>query len=393
MKVLLRAPLLTLSGYGIHSRQVFEWLDSIPGIDLCVEILSWGLTSWIVNPKLEKGLIGKIMSKSRVIEKGEVFDVTFQVQLPDEWKPSLGRKNVGITAVVETDTCSKKWVDCCNKMDAIVTPSSFSKSVLLKSGNILPPIHVIPEWYNESIENNYTAKEASSLKIKFSSSFNFLTVGTITSNSAENDRKNIFYTIKWFCEEFANNKDVGLVIKTSHGKGTKIDKALTKNSIERVIQEVRPGNFPKITLLHGNMTKEEISKLYRINKIKCLISATKGEGYGLPIVEAAASGLPVVATNWSGHLDFMKEGLFIPVDYELEEIQKSKIDNRVFIEGAKWAKIDENDFKRKIRHAYLEHDVHRKNASKLKKEVRNEFSKSAVISKYNSVFLKDLRSR
>ncbi len=49
MKVLLRGPLLSISGYGIHSRQLFEWLESNPNIDLHVEIVRWGMTSWIIN--------------------------------------------------------------------------------------------------------------------------------------------------------------------------------------------------------------------------------------------------------------------------------------------------------------------------------------------------------
>ena len=92
-KVLLRAPLLTNSGYGVHSRQVFSWLSSRKDIDLTVECLQWGRTSWLVNPSLEKGLIGKIMNHSKPHTDGK-YDVSFQVQLPDEWDPNLGKKNI-----------------------------------------------------------------------------------------------------------------------------------------------------------------------------------------------------------------------------------------------------------------------------------------------------------
>jgi hypothetical protein len=141
------------------------------------------------------------MSKSKAIE-GD-FDMSFQVQLPDEWN-QVAKVNVGITAAVETDRCNEKWIESCNKMDAIIVPSSFTKSVLKRSGDVKTPISVIPEWYNKSIDDK---------KLKFTdlgdiSKFNFLTVGTVTAPSAENDRKNLFNTIKWFCEAFKGDKDL-----------------------------------------------------------------------------------------------------------------------------------------------------------------------------------------
>ena len=90
MRVLLRAPLLTNSGYGVHSRQVFEWLEEKESIDLTVECLNWGQTPWLINSKLEDGLVGKIMERSRKPE-GK-FDLSIQIQLPDEWNSSLAHK-------------------------------------------------------------------------------------------------------------------------------------------------------------------------------------------------------------------------------------------------------------------------------------------------------------
>ena len=133
-KILLRAPLLTNSGYGVHSRQIFDWLDGREDIDLIVECLQWGRTSWIIDEKEENGIVKRIMSKSRPIDKNEI-DVSIQVQLPDEWDTSLGKFNIGVTALVETDKCSYEWVDKCNSMDHVIVPSTFTKNVLKRSGN------------------------------------------------------------------------------------------------------------------------------------------------------------------------------------------------------------------------------------------------------------------
>ena len=58
-------------------------------------------------------------------------------------------------------------------------------------------------------------------------------------------------------------------------------------------------------MIHGNMSDDEVHALYTDPKVKAYVTATHGEGFGLPIFEAAYSGLPVVAPAWSGHVDFL----------------------------------------------------------------------------------------
>lgn len=384
MKVLLRAPLLTLSGYGIHSRQIFEWLESIPGIQLTTECVPWGKTAWIINQEQDNKIIQRIMNCSKRTEKETNYDYSFQVQLPDEWDPTLAKVNVGVSAFVETDRCSKAWIDNSNKMDAVVVPSTFTKNVAKRSGDLTTPIYVIPEWYNDKIEEVSEDKEY--LDIKFKTKFNYLMIGTITSMSPEDDRKNIFYGIKWFCEKFKDDKKVGLVIKTSFGKGTKIDRQLTLGAIKNVLAQVRKGSYPRVYLLHGGMDQEEIARLYKHPKIKCLVSPTRGEGYGLPLIEAAASGLPVIATGWSGHNEFLEKENYLKIDYTLTKINKSRIDNRIFVEDSRWADVSERDFKRKIKELKDRYSLYNKKAEKMQINVCKNFSKKAILEKYNSFF-------
>lgn len=136
MKVLLRAPLLTNSGYGVHSRQIFEWLEQKPDIDLRVECLRWGHCPWIVSPTGLDGLAGRIMNKARPFEKHETVDMSYQVQLPNEWDPTIARKNIGVSAFVETDKCNPSWIEACNRMDHIIVPSTFTKEVVEASGEL-----------------------------------------------------------------------------------------------------------------------------------------------------------------------------------------------------------------------------------------------------------------
>lgn len=382
-KVLLRAPLLTNSGYGVHSRQVFSWLleeSKKRNFELDVECLNWGNCSWIIDKDKEAGLIGDIMKRSKPLAK--LYDVTFQVQLPDEWNPKLGKYNVGITAAVETDKCNPKWVDFCNKMDKVVIPSTFTKNVIKRSGILKTELVVIPEWYNENIES-----VTEGLSLNTSTSFNFLLVGLLTGNSSSTDRKNIVTTLKYFCEKFKNNKDVSIILKTSMGKSSTFDKKKTKEYMANVINACRKGNkFPKIHLLYGNMTKQEMAALYKSKDINCYITLTRAEGYGLPIIDAAASGVPIIATNYSGHLEFLKGEPFLPVDYQLVSVPDEKIDNRIFVKGTRWAEADKNSFFTKIDEVYNNYSLQKQNASQIQEKIRKNYSKNTITRTYTSTF-------
>ena len=101
------------------------------------------------------------------------------------------------------------------------------------------------------------------------------------------------------------------------------------------------------------MTNREMVSLYRNESVKCLVSLTRGEGYGLPILEAAAAGLPTIVTGWSGHIDFLRNGKFISVDYNLTPIHSSRVDGQIFLQGTRWASPKEKDAKRKLRKLIL----------------------------------------
>lgn len=380
-RVLVRGPVLTQSGYGVHSRQICKWLLSREDVEVEFQALPWGDTPWLINKDFDNGFIGKIMERT-VDPSGRHYDATVQLQLPNEWDPNLSKVNIGITAGVETDMCNPDWVHACNRMSMVIVPSTHTKNCIESSGNLTVPIKIIPESYSEAITKN----EKTDLDdLQFDTSFNFLIFGQITGNNPENERKNIFYTVKWLCETFKNDKDVGLVIKTNSGRNTNIDKKLVVQVFENLMREVRVGPYPRIKILHGEMSDEEVSSLYRHPKIKALVTATRGEGYGLPILEAAASGLPVIATSWSGHTDFLSLGKYIDLDYSLVEIHQSRVDNKIFLKGTKWAQVNESDFKKKVLKFRNSPGLPKEWAKSLQEKLIPQYSIDAVKKMYNEV--------
>lgn len=387
-KVVLRAPVLSQSGYGVHSRQIARWLLSRPDIDLIVHPVQWGITPWYLDATAQDGLIGEIMSRSRD-DKGP-FDVSVQVQLPNEWSTDLAKKNIGVTAGVETTICNPAWVTAVNAMDHVIVPSSFVKSTFERTGvlaNNGANVSVVPESFIDSIVHE-SLGSTTTMNVEFDTIFNFLLIGQMTGRSSENDRKNIFNTLKWFCETFSEDKDVGLVLKTNSGRESKIDRLVTVDIIKQVLSLVRKGPYPKVHLLHGIMSDADVASLYRHPSIKALITLTRGEGFGLPILEAAASGVPVIATNWSGHMDFMKLGKFVKVDFELKQIPKSRVDNNIFVSDAKWAEVSETDVKRRLEKFRRSPDVPKEWALELKDKLLERFSYDAIKPMYDAIWEK-----
>ena len=387
--VLLRGPLLTHSGYGVHCRQIAKWLFRVASeahqLDITTEPLPWGKCHLILDTEAEDGLIGQIIQAAN--NKKNFYDVTIQLQLPNEWNPFLGNFNIGVTAGVETDKCNPAWIDCVNRMDMVIVPSEFTKQTFLNSGDVKVPVVVIPESFPEL----FTASPAP-VDLGLSTKFNFLVVGQLTGNNVDNDRKNLPYTIKWLAETFAGCPDVGVILKTNSGAQTHLDKRNVQAIFSKLVGEVSKPNGPKFYLLHGHMTDEEMHGLYTHPDIKALVTFTHGEGYGLPILEAAACGLPVIATNWSGHLEFLKHGKFIPVDQTVAEIPESRVDGQIFLKGFKWAMPNEADAKRRLKKFYEGSQMPQQWAKELQEKIKTNFSFGNVSEQYSATLSEQLKS-
>lgn len=384
-RIVFRGPLLSQSGYGVHSRQVASWLlnlkERTPNVDIHFDIVQWGVTQWHVNPDACNGLIGKILQHSNKSEEG--YDLSFQLQLPNEWDPFLATTNIGLTAAVETDRCNPAWVDAVNRMDHVIVPSKFTKSVLEFYDNVETPITVIPESWLPECVNAERGKGIMEDQLDLETDFNFLVVAQFTGNNPENDRKNLAYTVKWLMEEFKDNSDIGVIIKTNFGRATHLDKRNCEQALSQLVMETRQGIGPRVYLLHGDMTNEEIVGLYTHSKIKALVSMSRGEGFGLPILEAATCGLPVIATDWSAYKEFLGQGKFVRVNKALHKIHPSRVDNQIFMENAMWASPDEFDAKRKLSRFVKASKTPFEWAEDLKVKLRKSHSPEAIEKLYD----------
>lgn len=388
-RVILRAPVFTLSGYGTHARQIATWLidkHDRGEIELFVQALNWGHTPWVLDAERFDGLVGRLHARSMVPK--EKADVSIQLQLPNEWDPAIADVNIGVTAAVESDRCNPAWVVACNRMTHVVVPSQHIQRTLAASGPLTVPVTVVPEAFPSKLVTAVSEDVLGDV----STSFNFLVFGQITGD-IKTDRKNTFLTLKWLSDAFAGCKDVGIVLKTNMGRHTKIDRMNTVNALSQTLQSIRGGKKAGVPvhLVHGELSEEQVKGLYTHPSIKALVTATRGEGWGLPILEAAACALPIIATDWSGHLDFMNEGKFIKLAHDLKNIPRERVDNQIWVEGSKWAEVREDDFKRKVAKFRESPTIPKQWATELATKVQEKFSLDSICKAYEQVLGSYLR--
>ena len=394
--VLIRGPLLSLSGYGFHCRQVFSWLLTREDIKIHCQILPWGTTTWLINRDLENGLIGQILD--RVIPENQVtkqkFDESYQIQLPNEWI-NVSSKDIGITAGIETTVCNPEWLHHINRMNKVIVPSTFAKEVFIDTAKSLnfklqTDICVIPEYFHEDLEKQTENQNIKEQLDNIGQDINFLIVSQFTGADSETDRKNLLSTIKNTVEILSKKpgKTYSIVLKTNLGKSTTLDFMRIKKLFKGFIDSLNYNKESiKIHILHGDLESKDLSVLYNHPNIHCYLTCTRGEGYGLPILEAASQGLPIIATNWSGHLDFLKGTNFIPLDYKLNDVHQSKIDNKIFVKGAQWADFIPESLSEALNKFIKKKNKYRKEAQKDSKMIMEKFCKESILKQYDEHLL------
>tara|TARA_B100000700_G_scaffold185654_1_gene204507 strand:+ start:1972 stop:3222 length:1251 start_codon:yes stop_codon:yes gene_type:complete len=356
-KVLIKGPILTRSGYGEQARFALRALRSQPEVfEIFVQPIIWGQTSWLIENDEERLWLDQTIEKTiSYIQQGGQFDISLQVTIPPEWE-ALAPVNIGYTAGVETTKAHHAWIQKGNQMDKIIFVSNHSRQVFETSKYQGTNNQTGQEIFLQSTSPlevvNYPAKVHESLpelELELTTSFNFLTVAQFGI------RKNLENTIKWFLEEFIDD-DVGLVVKTNLAKNCLLDRELVTARLRALVTGQKPERKCKVYLLHGDMTDDEIHALYDHSDIHAMLCLTHGEGYGLPMFEAAYSGMPVVCPGWSGQLDFLLsetgEEKFYNVSYDVQPVQEEAVWDGVIMAESMWCYARASSAKKTMRQCY-----------------------------------------
>jgi glycosyltransferase involved in cell wall biosynthesis len=347
--ILFRGPVKTRSGYGAHSRDLLWALKEIDLFDIKIDSCLWGSTPLTA---LEDGNeFHEWIEENTVTQFNGLPEIYIQVTVPNEFK-RLGKFNIGVTAGIETTVAPKDWIDGCNVMDMIITTSNFSKEVLLstvynendkntnrliKQHRIDKPINVLFEGVDRKIYNNNVND---TFKLDIEEDFAYLFVGHWLKGSIGQDRKDVGMLIKCFANSFKDEIDKpALILKTSSASFSVKER---ENLINRIQKIVGDDKVP-VYLLFGDLKDEEMNDLYNHPKVKAMVSITKGEGFGRPLLEFTMTGKPVIASNWSGHKDFLPMDYAAMIGGKLTDVDVSAQDNFI-IKDSKWFTANYDEF-------------------------------------------------
>ena len=355
--VVVSCPIDTFSGYGARSRDVVKALINSEKYDVKILSQRWGNTPFGFlkeDNEDEKKMLDAIIPAPLQRQP----DVWIQISVPDEFQ-KIGKFNIGITAGIETDLCDVRFIQGCNNMDLILGSSNHSLLALKNSKyeqknkagqkvgliELTTPTDVLFEGVD--LEKYFHIEPKDLPKTELVESLNtideqfcFLYVGHWLRGAIGEDRKNTGLMLKTFLETFKGKKNPpALILKTMTGPASIMD----REEVYRKIAEVRKsvgGKLPNTYLIHGDIDDSDMNNLYNHPKVKAMINLTKGEGFGRPLLEFTQSKKPIIASNWSGHLDFLNKEFASLVPGEIKPVHESVVQERLILKESKWFQFD-----------------------------------------------------
>jgi glycosyltransferase involved in cell wall biosynthesis len=219
-------------------------------------------------------------------------DQAIQVHVAHQWPPQFVRPKAGRWVLMqpwEFGSIPKAWIEPIRRnVDEVWVPSRFVRNCFVNSGIPAEKVHVVPNGFSPHIVGD----RSKPYPLQTSKRFKFLFVGGTIP------RKGIDLLLAAYGQIFDASDDVCLVIKEM-GKGTFYRGQTADNRIAEFRQRA---NAPTIELIEGELSESEMASLYSASD--CLVHPFRGEGFGLPILEAMANGLPTIVTGFGPVLDF-----------------------------------------------------------------------------------------
>ena len=387
----ISAPPDTYSGYGARSRDFIKALYELKKDEWDIRIMPqrWGNTSWgfLEDYKEEWGWMIPLLLKEPLTKQPDYW---FQVTIPNEFQ-HVGRASIGVTAGIETTVCDATWLEGCNRMDLTLVSSNHAKAVLQSTSygkkenpnetvKLEKPIEVLFEGADlnkyffiadEDLPETDLVLDLDTIKEEFC----YLFVGHWLQGEFGEDRKNVGKMIHTFLETFKGKKNKpALILKTSNSTTCIMDREEVLKKIDFIRNSVQGSDLPNIYLIHGDLDDEDMNNLYNHPKVKAMISFAKGEGYGRPLAEFCLSKKPVIASGWSGQVDFLDGEFAVLIPGQLTQTHPSAQSQGLILPGALWFTIDHSLAAKAMEDVFAHYKKYEERGKRQGHKIKTEFS-------------------
>jgi hypothetical protein len=403
---IISSPYDVYSGYGARSRDLIKAIIKLDKYDVKLIPQRWGDCTWGFckdNPEWSF-LYDYNLNAPQLPKQPEIW---MQVTVPNEFMP-VGKYNIGVTAGIETTICNAEWVEGVNRMNLTLVSSEHSKTVFKNSRfekrnkqtnqlegtiELNKPLEVLFEGADvdvykvlENIPSNDVISSINTIKEDFA----YIFVGHWMQGDLGEDRKNVSLMIKAFFETFKNkSKKPSLILKTSGGVSSYSDREILLNKIQQIRDTVDSKNLPNVYLLHGDFTDEEMNQIYNHPKVKAMISLTKGEGFGRPLLEFSLTKKPIIASNWSGHMDFLSPDFIVAINGELKNVHPSAA-NQFLLPESQWFSPNYGEVGHAFKNVFENYKEYTDKAKRQAYKSKNEFSYDKMKELVDSILTKHI---
>jgi hypothetical protein len=395
----ISCPIDTYSGYGARSRDIVKAIIKTDKYDVKILPQRWGATPWgFIEDHIEEWgfLSSHILPEPKLTQQPEIWA---QITIPNEFQP-IGKYNIGITAGMETTAVKGEWIEGCNRMNLVITSSEFAKKtfesmnyeIKNQQGQIqghlklTTPIEVIFEGANTDLYKVIEQNQIKTINLdSIKESFAYLFVGHWIQGDFSEDRKNVSLLIKAFYEVFKNKKNKpALILKVSGAGSSYMDRDVILNKIDQIKKSVNSKDLPNIYLLHGDFSDSEVNELYNHSKVKAMVSLTKGEGFGRPLLEFSLAKKPIIASGWSAHTEFLDPNFTIALKGELKPVHSSAVNDWIIAES-QWFNVDYGQVGHYLKDVFENYKKYTDGAKRQAYKSKTEFSWDKMLEKVDQI--------
>ena len=405
-RFVISCPFDTYSGYGARSRDIVKSIIELNKYK--VELLSqnWGETSWgFCKDHPEWEFLLNHITDTKKLQQTQP-EIWMQITIPNEFQ-SIGKFNIGCTAGIEATACKAEWIEGLNRMDMNWVSSKFAKEIFqnmvydkqdpktkqtVAKIKLEKPVEVIFEGADLSTYKVIKPTEIKTIDLKsIKEEFCYLFVGHWMNGIQGHDRKNVGVLVQSFFDAFKGGigKKPALILKCSVGVASYMSRDIILDKIKRIRDTYGDVNLPNIYLINGEFNDSEMNELYNHPKVKAMVSHTKGEGFGRPLLEFGLTGKPIIASGWSGHTDFLNTENSVLLPGVLENVHESAA-NAWLIKEAQWFQVNPKVAVSSFKEVYKHYKKYSNRSRKQKQHVKDNFSWEKMRDLVQSVLEKNI---